>query len=366
MLWLTVILILPYILVLLKIYRSLLTIKSFNTTTNPSIFVSVVVACRNEQKNLPRLLKSLSAQNYPDELFEVIIVNDNSTDKTFETASDFCDIKNIVVINNKGTGKKQAIRTGIEASTGKLIITTDADCRMGEKWIRTIAAFYEKQKADMIICPVQLGTRPGFFARFQELEFLSLQGITAGTVQGEKATMCNGANLSFTREAYLNNSDKLHDEINSGDDVFLLHSLKKNNSNILWLESPDAIVTTTSSSTISSFLKQRTRWISKGKAYSDGFTILLGVVTFLAILLQISLLVAGIFYPEFLWVFLAVFLLKSVPDFLILHNTAKRYGKRRLMNWLIPSQLVYPFYVFSVVIYSLISNPYEFQLNLSE
>ena len=112
MLWLTVILILPYILVLLKIYRSLLTIKSFNTTTNPSIFVSVVVACRNEQENLPRLLKSLSAQNYPDELFEVIIVNDNSTDKTFETASDFCDIKNIVVINNKGTGKKQAIRTG--------------------------------------------------------------------------------------------------------------------------------------------------------------------------------------------------------------------------------------------------------------
>ncbi len=354
--WLTVILILPYIYFLLKIYRSLLAIKPFGTVPVPSIFVSVVVASHNEEENLPLLLRSLGAQNYPDELFQVIIVNDNSTDKTFETATDFCDIKNLVVINNKGTGKKQAIKTGIEASTGKLIITTDADCQMGERWISTIAAFYAEQKPDMIICPVQFETRPGFFGRFQELEFLSLQGITAGSVQCKKASMCNGANLSFTREAYLNNSENLHNEIYSGDDVFLLHSLKKNHSPILWLESPDTIVTTKSSTTIGSFLKQRRRWISKGKAYTDSFTILLGIVTFLAIIVQASLLVNGIFYPQSLWIFLTVFLLKSVPDFLILSNTAKRYGKRELLNWFIPSQIVYPFYVLSVVCYSLISN----------
>jgi len=356
MLWLPAILILPYIFFLLKIYRSLLTIKPFSAVTDPSIFVSVIVACHNEQENLPLLLKSLSDQNYLQELFEVIIVNDNSTDKTFEVATGFHGIKNIIAINNKGTGKKQAIRTGIEASTGKLIITTDADCRMGEKWIRTIAAFYEKQKADMIICPVKLETRSGFFGRFQELEFLSLQGITAGSATAGEPTMCNGANLSFIRESYLNNSDNLHDEITSGDDIFLLHNLKKNHFKILWLESSEAIITTTSSPSIGSFLKQRRRWISKGKTYTDLFTILLGIVTFLAILIQISLLVTGIFYPKFLWVLLAVFLLKSLPDFLILQNTSMRYGKRELMKWFIPSQILYPFYVLSVVIYSLISN----------
>jgi len=353
--WLPAILILPYIFILLKIYRSLLIIKPFSVVTGPSIFVSVVVACHNEQEKLALLLKSLSDQNYPGELFEVIIVNDNSTDKTSDAASTFRGIKNLVPLNNKGIGKKQAIRTGIKASKGKLIITTDADCRMGERWISTIAAFYAKHIADMIICPVQIESESGFFGRFQELEFLSLQGITAGCVAAGEPTMCNGANLSFTREAYLNNSENLHDDLTSGDDIFLLHSMKKNHSKILWLESSDAIVTTTSSPSIGSFLKQRRRWISKGKAYSDGFTILQASATFLAILVQVSYLLAGIFYPEFLWVFLVVFLLKSVPDILILLNTCKRYGKRNLLIWFIPSQIVYPFYVLSVVCYSLIS-----------
>src|SRR5450759_598001 len=283
--WLPAILILPYIFLLLKIYRSLLKIKTFNVSTDPVTFVSVVVACRNEQENLPLLLNSIAGQDYPKGLFEAIIVDDNSTDRTNEIASCFTGISNIIAINNNGKGKKQAIRTGINASSGILIITTDADCRMGKRWIRTIAAFYEKHKPDMIICPVQIEPGPGFFGRFQELEFLSLQGITAGSVFSGDATMCNGANLSFTREAYLNHTDNLHFEIASGDDIFLLHSLKKQiQSKILWLESPDVVITAASSPTVGSFLKQRRRWISKGKTYKDRFTILLGIVTFVTII----------------------------------------------------------------------------------
>jgi glycosyltransferase involved in cell wall biosynthesis len=354
--WLPAILILPYIFLLLKIYRSLLKIKTFNVSTDPVTFVSVVVACRNEQGNLPLLLNSIAGQDYPKGLFEVIIVDDNSTDRTNEIASGFTGTGNIIAINNKGKGKKQAIRTGINASSGYLIITTDADCRMGKRWIRTIAAFYEKHKPDMIICPVQIEPGPGFFGRFQELEFLSLQGITAGSVFSGDATMCNGANLSFTREAYLNHTDNLHFEIASGDDIFLLHSLKKQiQSKILWLESPDAVVTAASSPTVGSFLKQRRRWISKGKTYNDRFTILLGIVTFVTIILQVSVLGAGFINPSFIAVFITIFLLKSVPDFLILLNTSGRYGKRELMNWFLPTQIVYPFYVLYVVFYSLIS-----------
>lgn len=354
--WLPVILILPYFLLLLKIYRSLLKIIPFTSTSIPSVFVTVIVACKNEEKNLPRLLECLSAQDYPLNHFEVIIVNDSSTDRTFEVATGFKGPLNINTLQNYGNGKKQAIRTGINSSSGSLIVTTDADCRMGEKWISTIASIYKQEKPDMIICPVQLESRKGFFGRFQELEFLSLQGITAGTAISKNPTMCNGANLSFTKAAYLKNSDYLHDEIPSGDDVFLLHSLKKNQSKILWLESSDAMVKTASSPTTGSFLKQRRRWIAKGKAYSDGFTILLGIITFLAIIAQVSFLVIGIFCPQFLWIFLVIFLLKSLPDFLILQNTAKRYGNRELLNWFIPSQIVYPFYVLIVVCYSLISN----------
>ena len=126
--WLPVILILPYVIFLLKTYRSLLHIKIFNPSADPVTFISVVIACHNEQKNLPVLLNCLALQNYPENLFEVIIVNDNSKDKTFVIAEGFKRIANIHALNNKGSGKKMALRTGIVSAKGSLIISTDADC----------------------------------------------------------------------------------------------------------------------------------------------------------------------------------------------------------------------------------------------
>jgi len=142
----------------------------------------------------------------------------------------------------------------------------------------------------MLICPVMLESKPGFFNIFQELEFLGLQGITAGTAVAKRPVMCNGANLVFKKEAYLVNVNNLHPEIPSGDDVFLLHSLKKNHNNIKWLESEDAVMITAPSATLKDYINQRNRWISKAGAYSDRDTIILGLVTFIAVLTQIVII----------------------------------------------------------------------------
>ena len=356
--WLPVILILPYFFLLLKIYRNLLKTDPFKASSAPSTSVSVIIPCRNENEKLPLILKSISEQNYPEELFEVIIVDDNSTDNTFETASGKIWSDRFTVLKNSGKGKKAAIRTGILASSGRLIITTDADCTMGKRWIATIAAFFEMTDSDMIICPVQLAEHRGFFARFQELEFLSLQGITAGSAISGNGIMCNGANLAFTREAYLNHMENLHPELATGDDVFMLHSLKQDKgSRIMWLESNDAVVSTASSSSVFSFLHQRKRWISKWNSYNDKFTILAGIMTFAAILVQLYAFISVFFNRSFVWPFLIILILKSVVDFLILQNTTARYGKKHLLYWFIPSQLIYPFYVLAVILYSLVPVP---------
>ena len=352
---LTAILILPYVILLLKIYRSLTRAKNFRVSVSPSVFVSVVVACRNEQDNLPPLMNSIALQSYPENLFELIIVDDGSTDSTYYTISEFKAIKNINILKNEGKGKKQALRTGINSAKGNLIITTDADCRMGREWIRTIAAYFEENKPDMIICPVHVDSLSGFFGKFQELEFLSLQGITAGCALSGEATMCNGANLAFTRDAYLDNSKNLIDKINTGDDIFLLHSIKRRAvSKILWLESADAIVRTKPTLTFISFLKQRSRWISKAGSYEDRPTIVLGMTTFIAVVLQILSLVASLIYYPLVCAFLLIIIMKSIPDYLILKNTSRRYGKSNIMGWFLPAQLIYPFYVISVVFYSLL------------
>jgi len=346
MLWIFIIPVLFYFFLLLFICRNLILLSPYRQGGIPHQKLSVVVACMNEEKNLPSLLSDLSSQDYPPELFEVIVVDDGSADNTFEIASEYKQIKDLKVVMNNGKGKKSAIRTGVKKAFNELIITTDADCSMGSGWIRTIAGFYEAGRPDMIIGPVMMKDTPGFFNRFQELEFLSLQGITAGTATLGNPVMCNGANLSFTKKAYLEHSQNLHDDIASGDDVFFLHSLKKKReAKIKWLSAPESIVTTMPASSPESYFMQRARWISKGKAYNDRYTILLAVVTFVTSFVMVFLLITGIFRPAFLTVFAATFFVKSIPDLLILTVTLRRYNKTALLKWFIPSQIIYPFYV---------------------
>jgi len=361
--WLLLILTIPYFITLLLIYTHLRGIKKYPNSLKCCIRVSVIIACRNEEDDIRNILADIAGQTYSSELFEVIVVDDNSTDRTFEQSAGFRKISNLKVLRNNGEGKKMAISTGVDAASGELVITTDADCRVGKSWIGTIASFYNKYYPDMIICPVTLGPGKGFFGKFQDLEFLSLQGITTGSAAWGRSTMCNGANLAFKREIFIKHSDNLHYEILSGDDVFLLHSLKnERGSRIFWLESSDATVTASQAETPLLFLKQRNRWISKGRAYNDTFTIFLAIVTFVTSAVQAFTLIAAIFEPEFLPVFLLVFTLKSLPDFLILKNTAGRYGKKKLLRWFLPSQLVYPFYILGVSL-SLMAVPLKRKLS---
>ena len=348
--WLFLIILLPYIYLITKIYISLKKIKTFLPKTDPEIFVSVIVACRNEEKTLPMLLSDIACQTYNPDLFELIVVNDNSSDSTFEIASGFSRIRNLKVMNSDGKGKKKAIRTGVGVSAGSYIITTDADCRIGKNWLKTIVSFQDEHKPEMIICPVKMEGGKGFFHGFQELEFLSLQGITAGTAFTENPVMCNGASLAFQKGSYLKHAGNLHDELASGDDIFLLHNIKSDpGKKIMWLESAEATPVIRTSDNLWSFLRQRARWISKAGDYSDRFTKVLAIVTFVTISTQLLLLLAGLFYPGLVWIFAVYFLLKSVPDFLVLSSTAARYGKKNHMRWFLPSQLVYPFYVLAIV-----------------
>jgi cellulose synthase/poly-beta-1,6-N-acetylglucosamine synthase-like glycosyltransferase len=351
--WLLLSLLVPYVYFILKISGALSKIKPYRSHINPETFVSVIVACRDEEKNLPLLLSDISLQSYSQDLFELIIIDDNSSDSTFKIASDRNSIKNLKVLKNNGQGKKKAIRTGIEASSGSLVITTDADCRMGNNWVKVITSFQTENKSEMVICPVKPESGRGFFRSFQELEFLSLQGITAGTAAAGNPVMCNGANLAFPKEIYYKHAANLHEELVSGDDIFLLHSIKGEPLNkILWLESEEASVTTLVPGTFNSFLHQRARWISKAAFYRDHYTQLLAIVTFVTICLMVFLFAAGFANPLFFAIFLAALLIKTCPDYMILNNATRRYDRKNLMKWILPSQFIYPFYVIMIVLFS--------------
>jgi cellulose synthase/poly-beta-1,6-N-acetylglucosamine synthase-like glycosyltransferase len=344
------ILILPYLLLLSEIFRNLLKVKRTEAPGDPGIFISVIIACRNEEISIPGLVQALEQQDYPSNLFEVLIVDDNSYDNTVKIAASSHSINNLRILSNHGSGKKAAIKTGINVAAGKYILTTDADCLPPKTWIRTIADYFEKNNPDLIIGPVMLADTKGFFGKFQELEFLSLQAVTAGTAAGNKATMCNGANLAFKKDLYLKCLKYLRFDLPTGDDIFLLHAAKYHGKRILWIESHDSLIQTRSSGTFRSFILQRGRWASKALSYRDLYTTFLGIVTFVTISIQTVLLIASFIDLNYFGCFLFFLAIKSIPDFLLLYNTTERYGKLNLLKWFLPTQIVYPIYVLVVTL----------------
>jgi glycosyltransferase involved in cell wall biosynthesis len=170
---------------------------SKDNVSSLSTTFSVIIAARNEEQKITRCLEAIAGQNYPADLFEVIIVNDHSTDLTEKVVGDFIaqhPLLSVRLLDAVGEGKKRAITEGIHVATGRLILVTDADCQMSEGWIRSFAIAYEKKGFRCISGPVKMTGRR-IFAGIQGLEFMSLIGSGAGSISAGMPVMCNGANF---------------------------------------------------------------------------------------------------------------------------------------------------------------------------
>lgn len=312
-------------------------------TVRPKPFVSIVVAFKNEWKTLPTLLSHLHSQTFPKNSFEIIIVNDHSSDGDYE-----CLVKNNVkLINSSGYGKKAALHKGIIASKGDFIITTDADCLPPPTWIKAMTKAYQENKVAMVIAPVNLTHgKKSFFDGFQLMDFMALQLSGGGASIGNHPLFCNGANLGFVKESWLE-AIKVQDgsEFASGDDVFLLHAFKKIGLKTLYLKERNATVKTLPADSWQHFLRQRIRWGGKSKSYNDIETLLLAILVFSTNLLLVLAPLSLIFGSSFWMALIVGFLLKFAVDIALLKAGESFFNYR--ISWLtfFFYSILYPFYI---------------------
>lgn len=319
--------------------------------------LTVLIAAKNEENNIEKILLDIENQKYPRDKFEVIIIDDNSTDKTSQIVDKICKLNdNFKLLKLVGeTGKKAAIQYGINNAKGKLIITTDADCRVGEKWLKSINEYYVTTNAKMIIAPVVYDSNKKIlsFANYQSLEFMSLTASTAGAVGLNSPIMCNGANLIFEKKVFYEFENPHKSELASGDDVFLMLNIKrKYPRQIKYLKNIDAVVFTKPSSSLKSFVNQRIRWASKSTHYNDFFVNFVGIIV---LLLNLALFVTffGAIFQVLAWkLFLLLLITKSIADFPLLFVVSKFFSKQKLMFLFLPLQIVYFFYVVIIGIMS--------------
>ena len=320
--------------------------------TVPKNTFSIVVPFRNESKNLPLLLDTISHLNYHKDQFEVILVDDNSD----ENLPLFNYKFTVTIIKNQrksNSPKKDAIETAIQQAQHDWIITTDADCQVNTNWLQVIDNYIQQSHVKMVASGVTYLPRKGFLFGFQNLDFLSLQGATIGSFGIHEPFMCNGANFAYRKDFFYElNGFTGNEAIASGDDVFLLQkAIKKDKNTLGFCLHKQSIVQTKSAENWKELFQQRVRWASKSTEYHSFFGKMVAILVFLTNVAWVTSLFLFGFEKISLSSLLTFIAIKAIVDYILLKQTALFYESK--LSWLLPSLILYSFFSTSIAFYSL-------------
>lgn len=318
-------------------------------------FVSVVVAARDEEANLRECLESLLNQTYPKELYEVIAVDDSSTDNTAAIVESFAkrDERVQLLSSTKKhtlTGKQNALDIGIRASKGEIILSTDADCQAPPTWIENVVKEFD----------ANIGLVAGFsvfneeevskqnlsqrvFTRLQALLLLSFRIVSIGSARQGKAWACTGQNMAYRRELYeeFGGYENLC-LVGQAEDSLLLQWVDKHSK---WESKvTNNLVYTKPTKTLRQFMAQSNRWASNSLQNRPSL-ILFMIVTYVLHLLIIVM--AGLSLLGMLsYIYLIVFLsLKIIPDFLVVLKGLPLFRRTSLIKYFPILQPLHTIYV---------------------
>ncbi len=319
---------------------------------------SIVIPARNEAANIEACIAGILGQNYPTHLFEVIVIDDFSEDETANIVAsialqhnnvrllrlqDFTKDENIIAY------KKRAIEIAIEQANHPWIITTDADCSFTKHWLASYDGYIQEHNCVMIAAPVSYKNTGSFLSVFQVLDFISLQGITAAAVGSGSHTLCNGANLCYSKEAF-ESVGKFSgiDHLPSGDDMLLMHKMKESfEGKIGYLYAQDAVVTTAPSATLGLFIQQRIRWSSKALGYQDKIVFWILLLVYLVNFTILACLPVNLIQTGNINNWLILIGCKTIIELPFMYASAKFFKQQKLLVWF---GIMQPFHILYTVV----------------
>lgn len=352
---------------------------NFSAVDKPRRKFSIVVAMRNEESNVKSLINTVSALNYPKDLYEVLMIDDFSEDDTITVAE--AHIKatkerfeaeqkmapNIKVISIAKQGlkhyrafKKTAIQIGVKHAANEWVVTTDADCSYPEKYLLTLHGFIDVYKPKFVSAPVELGPKPSLFQKMQALEFRGLVALGATYIQRERPFLCNGANLAFKKEVFEQlNGFKGFEHMESGDDIWFMHKVQERYPfEIYFAKHRDMVVHSHPSKDFKEFINQRKRWTAKNSSYkkwSQTFTLAFDYLFY--VVLGVNL-VLGLFLP-WAWTLLALMILSKVLVEFNFYLALNKFYKDP--SWPLLFVLTFPLQIFYVIMIYPLSQFTKFQ-----
>ena len=332
--------------------------------------VSIVIAARNEAAHIRQCLETISRQQYPLHLIDIIIVDDNSEDRTREVVNAFTESKpemNVTMWQLSATGKsgkKAAVAYGVAQAQTSLILTTDADCMVPGKWVSAMVNAYQSRQPKIICGTVNYAGRRGLFQKFQALDFLSLIAAGAGATGLRKAFMGNAANMAFEKQVFEKLCKQRHDyELASGDDVFLIQEVQKHYGSraVCFLKNNETMVFTEPKATLDDMIMQRIRWATKARAYKNFFPAFTAAAVLDFNFCITALCFLSIINPFFVVPLACLYGVKIIVDAPLLLSIMKFMHQLALMKHYLWIQLLYPFYLTYTGFVSVFTKHYQWK-----
>lgn len=257
------------------------------------LFVSVVVAFKNESKNIDRLINSLSHQTFPVKQFEIILVDDFSSDGSFEKAKAYeAQLSNLKVLKNKyNAGKKGALKTGILNSRGEYILLTDADCFPGNNWMQSMISKFDDE-TDIVFGYALFKENKSFLNKLCRYENLFSTILMESFYNVGYPYLVFGRNISYRKSLFnqLNGFDSIEKSLSGDDDLFFQKALKSG-VRVLLNDDKESIVFSECVLDWKSFFRQKSRHVSASKFYPVTLKAVLSLIYGSNILLNLILIV---------------------------------------------------------------------------
>lgn len=325
--------------------------------------LAVLIAARDEAENLPDLLTSLMHQDYPADAFTVWVVDDRSADSTPRILAEFAakysgrlHYRRVEKVPAGVSPKKHALSLALKEAKGDIFVTTDADCRMSPKWLRTVARHFTPETGLVLgLTTYTRNPKARFGQGIADLEFASYAFVAASLVGLGFPVTGNANNIAYRREAHEDQKKTLrHDHLISGDDDFLLQGIHATGKwKIRYMLAPESAVTTAPPDNARHFWEQRKRWASKCLHYQPRQVVFLGLIYAYYAGILLGLLLAGL-GPIFGCIALGAFILKTSCDYLVMRKATALFGQSDLMRSFIGAALLHiPLIVFAVIAGSL-------------
>ena len=316
-----------YFLFIRKIRVGLTSLGYYQTQSQLDEFISIIIPFRNESEKILANLKSVEAQNYPTDKYEVIYIDDFSEDDSFEKLTNGITNENVSLYSMSESKlekahKKQAIEFGISKAKGSIILFTDADCTNSSKWISTMVAGFEDNTA-LISGPVAFAESDALFGKLQALEFSGLILSGAGLISNKTPMIASSANLAF-RKSIFHEVGGYKDLMNlsSGDDELLMQKIAyKTNYDVKFCFDKDALVITDPNKSVGEFNQQRKRWASKGLFYENKIIIIQLIFIFLFFIgLLVQLFLGSFLDSRFLIILGGSLFVKMLVEYSVLEK----------------------------------------------